>query len=171
MDVLGRLSVTSRTLGQGGSRGSAGQWILCTPNWIFHRMQNGQTLFSNGICTLHLMGMYAFEVPRMYRDRQERGKQTMCIDLVYSDQGQLWQSGVQIWLDMWRWVDYRGRGTALERDGVRCNGGISWHNTGDTPSALPLPSQPTDRQQQPSRWKLAPAAGLPFVKTHPLMTN
>ena len=51
-------------------------------------------LFSNGICTLHLMGMYAFEVPRMYRDRQERGKLTMCI--VYSDQGQLWQSGVQI---------------------------------------------------------------------------
>ena len=45
---------------------------------------------------LHLMGMYAFEVPRMYRDREERGKQTMCIDLVSSDQGQLWQSGVQI---------------------------------------------------------------------------
>ena len=29
-------------------------------------------------------------------ERDKRGKQTMCIDLVYSDQGQLWQSGVQI---------------------------------------------------------------------------
>ena len=153
--------------GAGGVQDS-GFYVLPTGYFTGCRMAK---LFSNGICTLHLMGMYAFEVPRMYRDRQERGKQTMCIDLVYSDQGQLWQSGVQIWLDMWRWVDYRGRGTALERDGVRCNGGISWHNTGDTPSALPLPSQPTDRQQQHSRWKLAPAPGLPFVKTHPLMTN
>lgn len=154
----------------GGSRGSAGQWILCTPNWIFHRMQNGQTFFQMGYVPytlwecMHLRSQECTETDK-------RGGNRQCIDLVYSDQGQLWQSGVQIWLDMWRWEDYRGRGTAPVWDGVRCNGGISWHNTGDTPSALPLPSQPTDRQQQHSRWKLAPAPGLPFVKTHPLMTN
>ena len=114
--------------------------------------------------TIHLMGMYIFEVPRMYKERQERGKQTMY--RVYSDQGQLWQSGVQIWLDMWRWEDYGGRGTALVS-----RSGMEWDVMGGlvdtTQLTLPQPpSQPTDRQQQHSRWKLAPAPGLAFVKTH-----
>ena len=97
MDVLGRLSVTSRTLGQGGREPGECR----TVDFMYSQLDISQdaewvNFFSNGTCTLHLMGMYAFEVPRMYKDRQERGKQTMCIDLVYSDQGQLWQSGVQI---------------------------------------------------------------------------
>ena len=166
MDVLGRLSVTSRTLtGAVWEMGDCREWILCTPNWIYHRMQNCR-FFSNGTCTLHNLGIYTFDVPRIYRERQERGKQTKFIDLVFSDQGQLWQSGVQIWLDMWRWEDYGGRGTALVS-----RSGMEWDVMGGlvdtTQLTLPQPpSQPTDRQQQHSRWKLAPAPGLAFVKTH-----
>ena len=167
MDVLGRLSVTSRTLVTGAGRelGDCREWILCTPNWIYHRMQNCR-FFSNGTCTLHIMGIYTFDVPRIYnRERQERGKQTMY--RVYSDQGQLWQSGVQIWLDIWRWEDYGGRGTALVS-----RSGMEWDVMGGlvdtTQLTLPQPpSQPTDRQQQHSRWKLASAPGLALVKTHP----
>ena len=124
-------------LGQGGSWGTAGSGFYVLDISEDAELQNGQTIFSNGTCTIHLMGMYIFEVPRMYRERQKRGKQTMY--RVYSDQGQLWQSGVQIWLDMWRWEDYGGRGTALVS-----RSGMEWDVMGglvDT-TQLTLPQPP-----------------------------
>ena len=86
MDVLGRLSVTSRTLVTGAGRelGDCREWILCTPNWIYHRMQNcrmAKLFFQMGHVPYTLWECIYLRSQECI-ERDKRGGNRQCIEFI-----------------------------------------------------------------------------------------